>query len=231
VEQNVAQILHSCRLFSTIEPASFQRLVAMARLVRFPARRLIFRDGDECPGVYVVGSGLVRVYKTGPGGKEHVLHMVGPGQSFAEVAAIGGFPCPASAESVAATVCTLLPLERFRAALREDHPLCIGMMVGLTQWVHHLVGLLEDVALRDAVGRLAHFLLNFPADPDGLVELPMLKRHLASHLNLSSETFSRSIRRLVTAGVIAEPKGSHLRIVDAEKLARVAEGRTSEDES
>ena len=51
-----------------------------------------------------------------------------------------------------------MPLDRFRTALEEDHPFCLGMMVGMSQWVHHLVGLLEDVALRDATGRLARFL-------------------------------------------------------------------------
>ena len=44
--------------------------------------RSIFRENEPCPGVLVVGQGLVRVFKTGPGGKEHVLHIVGPGDSF-----------------------------------------------------------------------------------------------------------------------------------------------------
>lgn len=226
MEQNVAEILSNCRLFSNVEPASFQRLVAMARLARFPKGKLIFRDGQECPGVYVVGSGLVRVFKAAPNGKEHVLHIVGPGQTFAEVAAIGGFPCPASAESVAPSLCVLLPLDRFQRALREDHPLCLGMMVGMSRWVHHLVGMLEDVVLRDAAGRLARYLLNAPSDAEGLIELPVLKRHLASHLNLTSETFSRSIRRLVNAGLIDEPDGARLRVLDRAQLEQVAAGET-----
>lgn len=224
MQQNVAEILDNCRLFSALEPASFQRLVTIARLVRFSKGKLIFREGQECPGAYVVGSGLVRVFKTAPNGKEQTLHMAGPGLSFAEVAAIGGFACPASAEAVASTACALLPLDRFQTALKEDYPLCLGMLMGLTQWVHHLVGLIEDVALRDAVGRLAQFLLNSPAGADGLIELPMLKRHLASQLNLTSETFSRSVRRLVNAGAIAEPDGSRLKILDAEKLEKIAAG-------
>jgi CRP-like cAMP-binding protein len=221
---NVAEILDGCRLFSAVQPESFQRLVTIARLVKYRKGQPIFREGQPCPGVYVVGSGLVRVFKTGPQGKEHVLHMVGPGQTFAEVAAVGGFDLPASAEAVAATTCALLPMDRFKRALEEDHGLCLGMLHGLTLWVRHLVGLMEDVVLRDAAGRLARYLLDSEVDSTGLVELPTLKRHLASHLNLTSETFSRTIRRLVEAGLIAEPDGSHVRLVDRAGLHKVAEG-------
>jgi len=230
VEQNVAEILHNCRLFSKVQPHGFQRLVAMARLVRFRKAEMVFREGDDCPGVYVVGTGLVRVFKTAPNGREHVLHMVSPGLTFAEVASIGGYPCPASAESITPTTCALLPLDRFKLALAEDHQLCLGMMMGLSQWVHHLVGLVEDMTLRDAAGRLARFLLNSPTGDDGTIELPMLKRYLASHLNLTSETFSRSIRRLVGAGVISQPEPNRLKIADRKKLERISNGLAWDDE-
>ena len=68
-------------------------------------------------------------------GKEHVLHMVGPGAMFAEVAAIGGFNCPANAEAIVPSVCALLPLAPFRQLLEEDHAVCMQMMLGLTLWV------------------------------------------------------------------------------------------------
>ena len=167
---------------------------------------------------------MVRVFKTGPGGKEHVLHIVGPGGTFAEVAAIGGFDVPASAEAIAATLCALLPREPFRRALAEDHELATGMMTGLTLWVRHLVNLMEDVVLRDAAGRLARYLLQFPPDAEGRIELPGLKRHVASHLNLTSETFSRTLRRLLDAGMIAESDANRVQVLDRGRLEQVAEG-------
>lgn len=228
VSPNVAEILDGCRLFSAVQPECFGRLVTIARIAKFGKGKVIFREGEECRGMYVVGSGLVRVFKTGPQGKEHVLHMAGPGQTFAEVAAIGGFNVPASAEAVATTTCALLPADSFRKALEEDHALCLGMIGGLTLWVRHLVGLMEGVVLRDAAGRLARFLLDSAAGDDDLIELPTLKRHLASHLNLTSETFSRTIRRLVDAGLIAEPGGSRLKLLDRHGLHKVAEGLAPE---
>jgi CRP/FNR family transcriptional regulator len=227
VEQNVVEILMGCRLFSKVQERGFQRLVAMARLCRFDKADTVFREGQECPGVYVVGSGLIRVFKTAASGKEHVLHMVGPGRTFAEVAAIGGFNCPAHAEAVVPSLCALLPLAPFKRALDEDHDLCTGMMIGLAVWAHQLVELLEDVVLRDAIGRLARYLLAAPAGDD-VVELPALKRHVASHLNLTSETLSRTIRRLVEAGLIEPMDGGRVRLMNRPRLQRVAEGMVSD---
>ena len=221
---NIGDILHGCKLFYEVPPASFQRLAATARICEFCKGQVIFREGEKCPGVYVVGKGLVRVFKTGPGGKEHVLHMVGPGNTFAEAAAIGRFDLPASAEAVAQTTCVLLPMDRFREALEADHGLCLGMMTGMTLWVRHLVHLMEDLVLRDAAGRMARFLLESDPAADGTIELPGLKRHVASHLNLTSETFSRTLRRLVEAGLIEQPDAGRIRLVDPDRLQQVAQG-------
>jgi len=221
---NLIEILERCKLFSEVPAAGFQRLATIGRICRFPRGRLIFREGDECPGVYVVGRGMVRIFKTGAGGKEHVLHLIGPGSTFAEAAAIGGFDVPASAEAVEDTTCALLPLEPLRRTLEQDHEVCLGMMRSLTIWVRQIVGLMEDVVLRDAAGRLARYLLDAPEAADGAIELPGLKRHVASHLNLTSETFSRTLRRFVEAGLIAQPDTSRLELLDRQKLRQVAEG-------
>jgi len=170
----------------------------------------------------------VRVYKTGSGGKEHVLHIVEAGGTFAEVAAMGGFKVPASAQAVASTLCVLLPQTPFRKTLEEDHPLCLGMLAGLSSWVKHLVGLLEDVVLRDAAGRIANYLLDAPRSRDGDVALPSLKRYVASHLNLTSETFSRTFRRLVDAGLISIGEKNRVRIVSPERLRSIAQGTVPE---
>ena len=221
---NVVDILHGCPLFSNVPVAGFQQLAAIARLCHFRKGQVVFRENEPCPGVFVLGQGLVRVFKTGSAGREHVLHIVGPGGTFAEVAAIGGFDLPASADALKKTTCVLLPLDRFRRVLSEDHELCLGVLTSLTVWVRHLVTLMEDVTLRDAAGRLARFLLESPRAADGTIELPGLKRHIASHLNLTSETFSRTLRRLVEAGLIAEADNARLRLLQPKKLRQVADG-------
>ncbi|NMC21256.1 MAG: Crp/Fnr family transcriptional regulator [Thermogutta sp.] len=219
----LAAILQDCPLFSRLDERRFARLFAISRLVRFRKGQLIFRQGEACPGIYIVGSGLVRIFQRGPQGREQVLHIVGPGGTFAEVAVIGGFDCPANAEAVTAAVCGLVPREPFRDWIHEDHQLSPALLMGLTVWTRHLVGLVEDVTLRDAAGRLARWLLA-AAPEDDIVRLPSLKKHLASQLNITGETLSRTLKRLEKAGIIAAAERGEIRILDRPKLAAEAAG-------
>jgi len=118
----------------------------------------------------------------------------------------------------------LIPLDAFRRAIAEDHQLCLQMMAGLTFWVRHFLSLMEDIVLRDAAGRLARFLLNAERDGDGMVRLPTLKRHVASHLNLTSETFSRTLSRLTEAGLIVELDNNRVQLREPDRLRSVADG-------
>jgi CRP-like cAMP-binding protein len=219
------QIVEKCKMFAALEPPRLKRLQAMAQRRWYRTGTRIFTQGQECPGIYIVGTGQVRIYNLAPGGKEHVLHLAGPGSTFAEVAAIGDFPCPAWAEAMEETVCALLPAVEFRAALRSDHELCLQLMASMARWVRSLVWLMEDIVLRDAIGRLARYLLDVAGEQGtGEIVLPALKRHLASHLNLTSETLSRTLRRLTDAGLIEQVDARRLRLADPVRLGEVAEG-------
>ena len=223
MSENIDEILSNCKFFAQVDADRRKRLAQITRIHKFRKGQAIFRQGDPCPGVYIVSSGMVRVFKIALNGKEHVLHMLGPGNTFAEVAAVGGFECPANAEAVAATTCALVPLEPFSKAMAEDHQLCLQMITGLSFWVRQLLSLMEDLVLRDAAGRIAQFLLEREPDGDGAVRLPTLKRHVASHLNLTSETFSRTLSRLIEAGMIVELDDNRVQLLDLERLRVVTD--------
>jgi CRP/FNR family transcriptional regulator len=219
---DAAAIIDRSRLFGRLSPTARARLHALARPVEAPPRQMLFRQGDPCPGLFVVGSGLVRVYKLAPNGREHILHLAGPGQTFAEAAVIGGFACPAFAETVELTRLAHIATDDFLGFLRADHGACIDLLAGMAQWLHHVVDLLEDVALRDAAGRLARALAD-RAGADGTVWLASARKHLAAHLNLTPETLSRTLRRFIDDGLISD--GDPIRILDQDRLRAVSEGQ------
>jgi CRP/FNR family transcriptional regulator len=218
----IRDVLMRCGLFRRVTAACLDRVAAIGTLRTYGPQERLFSQGDEPPGLYVVDEGAVRVFKIAPGGKEHVLHLAESGDTFAEAAVFGGFPCPAHAEATTATRCALLPAPALRALLDADPELPRQLLSGMAAWVHQLVDLLEDVVLRDAAGRLARHLLD--AAEDGVGLLPGLKRHLASHHNLTSETFSRTLTRLADRGLIAREPGGRIRLLDPTALRWVSKG-------
>ena len=225
MESSILDILKRCDLFRGVPEPSLTKLASVSVLKRYSKGQTIFRQGDPCPGIFVVGDGAVRVSKVSAAGKEHVLHLAYAGMTFAEVAAIGGFTCPAYAQAAEDSVCVLIIEERFMQALRSDHELCLQMMQSFALWVRHLVGLLEDIVLRDATGRVARHLLEVGGAIEGTIfTLPMMKKDLASHLNLTSETLSRTLRRLEEAGLIDMLDQQQLRIANRVRLREVAAG-------
>jgi len=93
----------------------------------------------------------------------------------------------------------------------------------MAAWVKSLVSLLEDIVLRDAAGRVAGYLLQARAEQGATISLPALKKHIASHLDLTSETLSRTLRRLREERLIGEDENG-LVVLDAAGLRRIAEG-------
>ncbi len=221
---NGAEVIADCAFFSQVSAETQARLAVMVEQRRYGAGEFIARPQEQPTGLFIVSNGQVRIYKLAPNGKEHVLELVGPGDTFLEASVIGNFPTPAFAQAGQDTVCAILPTVPFRQILIENHELCIQLLASLAIRVKRLVNLLEDIVLRDAVGRIASYLLEIYMKSGDEVKLPTLKRHLAAHLNLTSETLSRTLRRLSNAGLIAMVGGSSVRVLDVEGLRQAAAG-------
>lgn len=217
-------ILDRTALFQGLSAFWREKVAALAYLAEFPAGQVIFWEHNEVPGLYCVGSGLVRVVKDGPKGKQLVLHFAQPGQTFGEVAVFGGFNAPATAEAIEDTVCCVVPSRSLRALLEAHHELCLGLLGATAYWVRTLVTRLEDTVLYDAVSRLARYLLAVDHSAgQGPFTLPVMKKDLAAHLNLTQETLSRTLRKLVDLCVIESHSDGTVRVLDARELAKLAD--------
>ena len=217
-------VIASCKIFGAVAPARQSELAKVGRIVRFGRGQSIFRQDDPVPGMYIVITGLARVFKIAMSGKEHTLHLAGPGQTFAEVAAIAAFPCPACAEAVDETEALLLPTDAFRRMLELDHSLCLELLTGMGVWVRHLTSLLEDIVLRDAASRVARQLLAAPRSADRIALFPGLRKHLANQLNLTPETLSRTFHRFAEAGLITVLDDQRIRLDDLDGLTAASSG-------
>jgi len=226
---NVAAALKNCPLFSALPERDLLSLAGICVLRRCGSGAPLFSEGDPCDRFYVVASGRVKVARTDRLGREQILHVVHPGESFAEAALFSGGSFPASAETLEDSELIVVPGPRFLELLRGDPGLSLRLLGSLSRWLRRLVDLVEDLSLKDVQARLAVFLLREASarsvDLRSGVRIPIgtTKALLARRLGTVGETLSRTLYRLQKAGAI-RVAGRDVFVVDPAKLRAAASG-------
>ncbi|MHB8620008.1 MAG: Crp/Fnr family transcriptional regulator [Chloroflexota bacterium] len=98
MDANISTWLRGVDYFARLPDDDFLEVAKHVHLRRYAAGQIIMLDGDPCDGLHIVREGRVRVYKMSPAGKEQVLRIIQPGESFNDVPVFDGGPNPASAD-------------------------------------------------------------------------------------------------------------------------------------
>jgi len=215
-------IIKKCHLFAGVTGEDLDRLAAVGKLREYEKGEVLFSDGEEALGFYVVGGGKVKIYKLSPEGKERILHIVQPGGTFAEAAIFGDGRYPAYAEPLERSQFVFFPKHEFLALLHEHSQIAINMIGGLSRFLRQFATQIEELTFKDVPARLARYLIEEAGDEGELVELPISKTQLASNLGTVSETLSRTFRKLADEAVI-EVRGKVIAILDRDRLEDLAE--------
>jgi len=222
-------LLKKSPLFAGLKEEDLRRIRTISTLRQVHKRELLFSDGQDAKGFYVIFSGKVKLYKISPEGKEQILHIVSAPDSFAEAALFHEGNYPAFAEAL--TDCQLLyiPKREFIQLIEQNPQLSINMIVSLSQYLRRFAALIEELSLKEVSSRIAKYLLDLSikASKEGKnpkeVELDLSKSQLASKLGTISETLSRTFGKMKARGMIDVERNKIL-ILDRKSLEEIASG-------
>ena len=186
---------------------------------------LIFSEGDHGDGFYVVAGGMIKIFKMSIEGKEHIMRIVGPGESFGQVSVYAGRTFPAGAQAIAKSHLLFLPRSTFVGLITQNPSLALSMLASLSMRLREFTVHVERLALKEVPGRLAAYLIHLvdeQANEPELVSLNISKVQLASLLGTTPETLSRILSQMADSGLI-EVKKRDIRIRDHSGLEELAE--------
>ncbi len=201
---SIRATLAATPLFEGLEAEQISDLAAIAVQRRLERGRRIFEEGDEASGLYIVAAGRVKIFKTGPEGKEQILHVFGPGQPFGEVPVFAGQRFPASALALDDCRLIYLPRAAFVRLISGQPPLALNMLAVLSRRLREFTVQIENLALKEVPARLAAYLLALAAEQKSpeRVELHITKAMLANILGTIPETLSRILGKMSGQGLI-----------------------------
>ncbi len=214
----------SIPLFSGLADEQMRELAAIVINKPYTRGQIIFQEGEEGRGFYVVQAGRVKIYKLSPDGKEQILHIFGPGEPFAEVPVFAGQRYPANAEALEDSRLWFFPRAGFVDLIRRHPSLALNMLAVLSMRLRQLVNLVEDLSLKEVPARLAAYLL-YTAEQKGTHQftLDIPKSQLANLLGTTPETLSRVLATLVKEAYI-DSSGPTIAIKDRMGLQALAAG-------
>jgi CRP/FNR family transcriptional regulator len=202
----IISTLRACQLFAGLPPADLKNVAAITVPKPLAKGDYLFREGDPARGFYVVQQGAINVHRVGASGKEQVIHVFRAGESFAEATLATETGYPANARAIEPSQVLLVQKQDFIALLRRQPELALRMLGSMSQHLRVLVGLLDDLTLKDVETRLANWLVKRCPDPASTqpvdIELTMTKRVLAAELGTVSETFSRTLAKFREQGLV-----------------------------
>jgi CRP/FNR family transcriptional regulator len=215
----VRDLLRASPYFARLDDAALEQLAQAAQTRHYGAGQRIFTEGDDegAAALHFVERGVVRIFKLSSEGREQVLRLMRPGDSFADVPVFDGGPYPANADALEPATVVTLPRKALLESLREHPDMAIGASQILAARLRHMTNLVEDLSLRRVMSRVAKLLYTYEGEPH------LTQGQMATMVGTAREMVNRSLHTLADAGAI-ELRGQHIVVLDRAKLARLAEG-------
>lgn len=217
-------ILQKTLLFAELDKDELTYLAERASVRRFDAGEVIFSEGDACPGLWVIESGRVRIFKSSPTGREQVLAIEGPGRSVAELPVFDGGKYPASAASVGETSLLFISKGDFQSLCLKHPQVALKVLRTVGRRLRGLVAMIEELSFSTVRHRLVALLVRMARQgeqtPQGIaVILPQNNQELAARIGTVRELVSRNISRLQAEDLI-QIEGRKVIIPDLKALQK-----------
>jgi CRP/FNR family transcriptional regulator len=187
---------------------------------------ILFHEGEPSEALFAVISGQLKLVRYSPKGRELLIHLVNPAQTFAEAALFAAATYPATAEATQACRLWCLPRAALLELMRATPELGLAMLGSISVWTRRVVSKLELHTQRRVEERLAIYLLSRAGsrelEPGDRIELAEPRNLIAAQCGTAPEVLSRTFRRLEEEGVL-EAAPRHVTITDPGRLADLAE--------
>ena len=195
--------LSEISLFAALSEGELQGLAQRAVERRFATDEMLFWEGEDCAGIFLIIEGSVKIFRSSPGGREVMLSIETAPATVAELPLFDGGPYPASVRVVEPVVALFVNKIDFQQFCRQYPDVALKVLAVVGRRLRHLVGLVESMTFGSVTQRLAKMLLETSKEVGADVfDLPSTHQELASRLGTVREVVSRNLGRFRAQGLI-----------------------------
>jgi CRP/FNR family transcriptional regulator len=212
--------LHESPYFSNLSDEELNLIHKLVFEKEFQRGDLIALEGEAAGALYFVFSGAVKIFKTSADGKEQILSVARPGESFNDVPVFDGASSPFGAQAMGPVVIYGIEKRDLEAILRGHPQVALNVINVLAGRVRHLTSLVEDLSFRPVIGRVAKILLEYAGNGPGSAQR-LTQQEMAAMAGTAREVVARSLKALESKRALRMER-HRIVITDREALKDIA---------
>ncbi len=228
VESCLTCKLRADRVFCDLPPSSLQSFQNIKYTTAYPEGAVLFVEGQEPRGIFVVCKGGVKLSISAANGKTVIVKIVEPGEVLGLSATVSGRPYEATAETIDPCLVNFVKREDFLRFLKEDVQVCFKVAEQLSEKYHNACNEVRSLGLsHSAAEKLARLLLEWSSKngdstkPEVRLKLKLTHEEIAQMIGTSRETVTRLFADMKKRQIV-QSKGSTLVIRNAAALRGMA---------
>jgi CRP/FNR family transcriptional regulator len=228
IESCIACPVRRERLLCNLSPEALRSLDEITTPIPYPKGAVLFVEGQEPRGVFIICSGRVKLSVCSEDGNAVIMRIADPGDVVGLPGTISGKPYELTAEVLEPAQVNFIARELFLRFLSQYGEVAVAVTKLLSEICQHTYQEVRSLGLgRSASQRFARFLLDWSARPQqvqssGHVTLTLTHEEIAQIIGTSRETVTR-LFAVLKRGKIIQRRGSSLMISDRDGLESMAE--------
>ena len=224
VENCLTCSLRNASFFCQLPPAALATLQRIKQTSVYPRGSVLFSEGQETRGVFILCRGRVKLTVNSREGKEMILKLVRPGEVLGLNAAILGREYEATAETMYPCQVDFIRHDDFLRFLKQHGEVVLQAAQHMGRYCDSAYDTIRSLGLIPSVQeRLAKLLVDLAADcrAGSGINIGLCHEELAQLIGSSRESVTRTLGDF-KRNKIAELKGATLRILDRDAIAAMA---------
>lgn len=215
-------------LFTGLNDAQLDAFKEVVITNHYKKRELVFMEGDDCTGLYIIRTGRVKVVRSSSTGKEQIINILNPGDLLGFEVFYNGRIYRNTA--VVMEDCELCYVEKhaFFKILEQEPAIAKKLILSLGRELNHAYERIGNLGLLNAREKLAHLLFTLASEygvkEDGGVKLNLTlsRLEIAELLGITQETSIRLLKGFKEEGVL-EIRRKEIIIKSLSRLKEIGE--------
>ncbi|XYD12042.1 Crp/Fnr family transcriptional regulator (plasmid) [Methylobacterium sp. NMS12] len=211
-----------------LPPADIARLRTAGRTLSLRPGQSVFRQGEPHGGIFLIETGRVRVFYTGPSGRQITLAYWTPGHFIGGPSLTGGGVHQWSGEAIEPCTVRVLSAATLRQLIRQMPDFALCLIEALEAKGRCYTAMAQMLGTRSVIERLAQLLLNL-GDLYGrqeagarVIERRITHDEIAALIGSTRQWVTMMLKRFQADGIVVVDKAS-IRILRPERLTEIVQ--------